>query len=73
MNAEQIIVTETIRGATTLLEQGILGALAFVGLGVLLWVAYTCSTNTKKGLDNNTEALNGVKVMLGEIKGRLEK
>lgn len=74
------VVESTAKGLTTIAEYSLLGAIAVVCLGIsalLVWVilrqARDCHEGTKKGLENNTEALHGIQLVLTEIKVRLEK
>lgn len=71
-------------GLSGLIEYSVLGIFACIGMGFMVWSAYNCSKSTKEGLDNSTEALrdlkdsntelmNGIRILLTEIKGRLDK
>lgn len=74
------VVESTAKGLTAIAEYSLLGAIAVVCLGIsalLVWVilrqARDCHEGTKKGLENNTEALHGIQLVLTEIKVRLDK
>lgn len=74
------VVAATAGGITTIAEYSLLGAIAVVCMGIsalLVWVilkqARDCHEGTKKGLENNTQALYGIQLVLTEIKVRLEK
>lgn len=72
-NSESIIAQSTGDALLSLAEYGLLGCLAAVGLGFLLWTAYQCSRHSKEALDNNTKALHGIEIALVKIETKLDK
>lgn len=79
LNMEPVVIS-TAQGLTNIVEYGLLGSIAVVCMGIaalLVWVilkqAKDCHEGTKKGLENNTEALHGIQLVLTEIKVRLDK
>lgn len=61
MSAENIIISETMKGATGLVEYGVLGILALIGIGFMMWNSYQCAQSTKEVVKNNTDAINNLK------------
>lgn len=74
------VVISAAQGLTNIVEYGLLGSIAAVCMGIaalLVWVilkqAKDCHEGTKKSVDNNTEALNGIRIGLAEIKVMLDR
>lgn len=74
------ITNSAAQGLTQLAEYGIAGILAMLLIvGAVFMLRYfmnefkACHESTRKGLENSTEALNGVKIVLAEIKARMDK
>ena len=74
------ITTVAASGLSSIAEMGVAGVFLMLllvgGIFILRWFMNefkACHENTARGLDNSTEALNGVKIVLAEIKAKLEK
>jgi hypothetical protein len=73
MTIETAVATSAGLGIEKLMEFGLLGILAALGLAFMFWTAYQCSKHTKEGLDNNTKAMHGIEIALVKIEAKLEK
>lgn len=74
------ITTVAATGLSSIAEMGIAGVfLMLLLVGGIFMLRYfmsefkACHESTKEGLENSTEALNGVKIVLAEIKVMLDK